>query len=222
MILYVNGDSHSEGYDAVDPGPNPEYSYGKILADKIGFEFVCDASAGCSNDSIIRRTQNYLNNNKPDLLIIGWTTWERQEWEYQGKYYNVTGSGFDQLPQPLHNKYKQFVIDSASSDMQWQLENKNYEKIVSLHENLKIKQIPHLFFNCYSHFFYRTQHSQSKKDWGYSYIDPYNQNFTYFYWLKQKGFAPSNPQFYHYGADAHRAWAEFLLPKVQTILTQNG
>ena len=63
MILYVNGDSHSEGHDAIERGPNLTASYGYKLAQKLGAEFVCDATAGCSNEHILKTTKKYLETN---------------------------------------------------------------------------------------------------------------------------------------------------------------
>lgn len=220
MILYVNGDSHSEGHDAVVRGPNLEESYGKLLADKLGYEFVCDAQAGCSNDSIIERTLKYLETNKPDFIIIGWSTWERETWYFNNEEYNITASGVDTVHPELQDKYKQWVIDQNLPEVQWNKEFTAHEKIWDLHNQLG--NIPHLFFNCYSHFFYTINRNRMRHDWADSYVDPYDQNMTYYFWLEQQGFRPSNPEFYHYGADAHQAWAEFLLPKVQSLLTQNG
>jgi len=220
MILYVNGDSHSEGHDAVVRGPNLEHSYGKLLADKLGYEFVCDAQAGCSNDSIIERTVKYLESNSPDFIVIGWSTWERETWYFNNEEYNITASGVDTVHPELQDKYKQWVIDQSKPEVHWHKEFTAHEKIWDFHNQLG--NIPHLFFNCYSHFFYTERQNRPKYDWSNSYIDPYDQNMTYYFWLEQQGFKPSNPEYYHYGADAHRAWAEFLLPKVQIVLTQNG
>ena len=60
MKLYVDGDSHSAGHDA--GGPNS--AYGKHIADALGYDYICAAVAGCSNDSIIQRTLNFLQFNK--------------------------------------------------------------------------------------------------------------------------------------------------------------
>ena len=218
MILYVNGDSHSEGHDAVVKGPNLEHSYGKLLADRLGYEFACDARAGCSNDSIIRRTIKYLETNKPDFLIIGWSTFERQDWFHRNRHYQVTASGYDKLPKGLHERYKQFVIDSTKPETQWRTEKETHKKIIDLHLNLNKRRIKHLFFNCYSWFFYHDAHSWNKFDWQDAYIDPYQKNMTYYFWLEQRGYKPKNKKYYHYGADAHEAWADFLLPKVQDIV----
>ena len=45
---------------------------------------------------------------KPDLVIIGWSTWEREEWLHEGTYYQVTASGTDDVPPELHSKYKKW------------------------------------------------------------------------------------------------------------------
>jgi len=223
MILYVNGDSHSAGTDAsADWKEWEDLAYGKKLANSLNFDYVCDAQAGCSNESIINRTTEYIKTNTPDFVIIGWSTFERQEWTYRNRKYQITSSGFDKLPKGLHEKYKEFVINSQLPETQWRVEKDNHNKIYNLHLELKQKNIKHLFFNCYSWFFYHTAQNWTKTDWGNNYIEPYNKNSTYYFWLESQGFKPRRKKYYHYGADAHQAWAEFLLPKVQSLLTQNG
>ena len=215
MNLYVNGDSHSCGHDA----GGPVHAYGQHIADAIKFNYVCDAEPGCSNDSIIDRTKKYLETTTPDFIIIGWSTWERETWHWNDQSYNITASGTDTVPPELHDKYKQWVIDQSQPEQQWLKEFTNHDKIWQFHN--EIKHIPHLFFNCYSHFFYTQRQNKPRYDWHNSYIEPYNQNFTYYFWLENMGYRPSNPKFYHYGADAHQAWADFILPKVQMLLTTN-
>ena len=219
MILYVNGDSHSAGHDA----GGPEFAYGMHIADLLGYDYVCKAQPGCSNDSIIYRTLRYLESNTPDFLIIGWSTWERETWYWNNIPYNFTASGTDSVHPMLEDFYKEWVIDSSKETVQRQKERDNHIKIYLLHKLLQSKKIKHLFFNCYNYFFFNVQYNEERYNWGHlnqNYIDPYNKNFTYYFWLEQQGYRPSNPKYFHYGADAHKAWAEFLLPKVQTVLTQ--
>jgi hypothetical protein len=215
MTLYVNGDSHSAGHDA----GGPEFAYGRYIADALGYEYVCDAVAGCSNDSIIARTKKYLETNTPNFIIIGWSTWERETWYWDNQAYNITASGADTVPLELQDKYKQWVIDQTLPEQQCHKEFTNHDKIWQLHN--EIKHIPHLFFNCYSHFFYTLRQNKPKYNWRNSYVDAYDQKSTYYFWLENMGYKPSNSKFYHYGADAHQAWADFILPKVQMLLTVN-
>lgn len=213
MKLYVNGDSHSAGHDA----GGPAFSYGRHVADALGAEFVCEAVAGCSNDSIISRTMKYLEHTTPDLLIIGWSTWERETWWHGRESYHITASGTDTVHPELQEQYKQWVIGSCTPEFENKKEEKNHDNIWILHEILKDRGIKHLFFNCYSYFFYTVAHNKPKYDWGCNYIDPYDRYSTYYFWLEQQGYTPANPKFYHYGPDAHRAWAEFLLPHIKKL-----
>lgn len=213
MILYVNGDSHSYGHDA----GGPEFSYGNYLARHLNAKFICDAVSGCDNASIISRTKEFLLKTKPDFIIIGWTSWEREAWTYNNFTYYVTSSGYDMLPLFLKQRYKEFVINSADPEFRKEKQKYWHEQIVLFHNFLLNEKIKHLFFNCYSYF----QHIEEKYDWNDCYIDPYTERAGYYFWLEDRGYRPSNPKYYHYGSDAHRAWANFLLPKTQSKLTNN-
>lgn len=213
MLLYVNGDSHSAGHDA----GGPSLSYGKHIANYLKADFICEAIPGCANDSIIYRTKKFLENKTPDLVIIGWSTWERETWDHLGQSYNITASGFDNVHPDLKEKYKQWVIDSCEPEFQQVKEYNNHQKIWDFHQLLLDKNIKHFFFNCYSYFFYITAFNKTKHNWCNNYLDPYSKDSTYYFWLESKGFQPANPQYYHYGADAHYAWAEHLLPHIQLL-----
>ena len=215
--LFVNGDSHSAGHDA----GGIANSYGAHLAQQLNYNLICQATPGCANQTIIRTTYEYLDSNQPDFIVIGWSTWEREEWYHDGKYYYVTSSGFDKLPSALIDQYKQWVIDSTTPQNQKSKEISIHSKIHNLHLYLTERKIKHLFFNCYSYFHYIKHWSLPQFNWGENYINPYDQNFTYYFWLENQGFKPSNPKYYHYGADAQLAWAEFLLPKINFMLNQN-
>ena len=69
--IVVNGDSYvHERHFA------PDESYvEKTWAYKLGADNI--AHAGCSNERIFYSTIDYLNNNSPDTLIIGWTEYGR-------------------------------------------------------------------------------------------------------------------------------------------------
>jgi hypothetical protein len=226
MKLYVNGDSHSAGAEAVnnycfaidDPKlwelgrvPHPDnlaVSYGKLLADRLDYTFECEAESASSNTRIIRSTRDYLKESKPDLVIIGWSTWEREEWFHNDSYFQVTASGTDHVPKELAEQYKQWVINtvdrSAENELFW------HNEIYKFHNELNDLGIKHLFFNTYRYFAHIKLNNLPKYDWDNSYIDPYDQNYTYYYWLKNNGFNTVNSQSYHFGADAHAKWADFL------------
>ena len=220
MILYVNGDSHSAGHDA----GGPDFAYGRHLANALNSDYVCDAVSGCSNDSIIERTLKYLESTTPDFVVIGWSTWERETWYWNGTPYNFTSSGTDLVHPMLQDFYKEWVIANSRPNVQRQKERDAHLKIYLLHKYLQSKQIKHLFFNAYNFFFYTHSYNDPKYYWGdrdENFLHPYDIKMTYYDWLKQHGFKMSNPESFHYGADAHQAWAEFILPKIQSMLTKN-
>jgi hypothetical protein len=52
---------------------------------------------------------------------------------------------------------------------------------------------------------------KDQKDWGKTYMEPYNVAETYNSVLINNGFKMVNPTSYHFGADAHCFWAKYLL-----------
>lgn len=229
MILYVNGDSHSAGAEAVNsyafaeddplyynlgrqPHPdNLEVSYGNLLANKLNAEFYCDAESASSNSRIIRTTRAYIKDHKPDLIVIGWATWEREEWLYDGIYWQVNAGGIgDDWPDEIKQRYKEWILD-VNYD---QKEQQAHCEIYALHQELTLLNLPHLFFNCYSDF-----HTQPTIDWNNNYINPYDPNGTYWQWLTSQRYQSNES--YHFSSNAHAAWADYLLTyiKKESIIT---
>ena len=207
MIIYVNGDSHSAGYDA--GGQN--FSYGKHLATNLKAEFFCVAEAGSSNSRIIRTTQEYIKYRKPDLIVIGWSTWEREEWFYDNRYWQINVSGIDtRWPEEIKEKYRTWI-----TTVDWKTATSTaHEQIHNFHLTLLEKNIPHLFFNCYSDF-----RSEPQKIWHNSYINPYDPTATYYTWLTNQGFESND--LFHFGADAHEVWATHLTKIInESIITK--
>ena len=230
-VLYINGDSHAAGAEAVVPfafaeddpwnypppnrKPHPENeiaSFGNVLADRIGMLAYNDSESASSNTRIIRTTRQWLDNQEvnPNLVLIGWSTWEREEWIHNGQYFQANASGTDVVPLELRDKYKHWVIQQADADRARQVENEWHQKIYEFHLELSRKNINHLFFNTYQYFFHTVAHNDTKFDWGLSYISPYDKEKTYYYYLKSCNFDTVNPSSYHYGQYAHQEWANYL------------
>lgn len=236
MKLYVNGDSHSAGAEAVNSycfaeddsrcswlgrqahPDNLAVSYGSLMADHYKAVFYCDAESASSNDRIFRTTRAFLEKNRPDLVVIGWATMEREEWLHNGTYYQVSAGGGDSVPAELRDRYKQWVIDQAYYET---INNKYiqmHQRIFDFHNELADKNIPHLFFNTYSTFetLLHLEYLGAKPfDWHNCFIGPYDKNYTYYNWLKANGCRTVNPQSYHFGPAAHKKWAEYLLNEIK-------
>ena len=225
MILYVNGCSHSAAAEAAVPHawacddgelwqcgnePHPDnlaVSYGRHIADSLGAELICQASSGGSNDRVIRTTTEWIKNNSNKLddtfIILQWTTWEREEWFYQDRYWQVNASGIDTVPAALEERYKNYVIN-----VDWDVKTSEaHDKIWNMHLYLKELKIKHLFFSGHSTF----SDIQNKHDWGKNYIEPYARDHSYHNWLKNNDGSYSNPASYHFDAKSHCTWAQHVL-----------
>ena len=131
MILYVNGCSHTAAAEAVvsdvfaiddgkagiDRRPHPKNlaaSYATVVANNLAATLVCDAQSGGSNPRIIRTTKKWINNNRDKLsdtvIVLQWTTWEREEWFHKGTWYQVNASGIDWVPIELQQRYKEYIV----------------------------------------------------------------------------------------------------------------
>lgn len=220
MILYVNGDSHSAAAEAVNTyafaADDPKYqhlgnqahpdnaavSYGQCLAEQLEARLVLDAESACSNDRIIRTTREYLKNNKPNLIVIGWTNWEREEFVHEGQHYQFTANTPRIVwPEAVKHQHLKWVLGHNSK----QASDRYHELIYELHLDIMDLGIPHIFFNCYSPF-YRTE----PKEWDGCYISPYASIGTFVHWARDLNLATVGAG-YHFGVEAHKKWANFLL-----------
>ena len=130
MILYVNGDSHTAAAEAVNPyafaeddnkyfymgrvahPDNLAVSWGKLLSLSLRSGFYCAAESASSNSRIMRTTREWLANrtsNNDVLVIIQWSTWEREEWLIDGTYYQINASGIDNVPISHQQQYKEYI-----------------------------------------------------------------------------------------------------------------
>lgn len=89
MIL-VNGCSFTEGYDL----PNASDNWPNQLGNIINQPVVNLALGGASNDRIVRTLKESLSQTKPDIVVIGWTQFNRNEISHQqGAYVRATPRG---------------------------------------------------------------------------------------------------------------------------------
>jgi len=241
MILYINGDSHAAGAEAVTPHawaeddgdlwghgrvPHPTNeaaSFGAILSNLLKVERINQSQSGGSNPRILRTTREWIHTNPSMLdkvfMLIQWSTWEREEWFYDNIWWQVNASGVDTVPSALVQRYKEFV-----ANVDWTIVTRRaHEEIWAFHHELTELGIPHLFFNANSHFGGTHLHNNlqvpiisEQRDWNKSYISPYSVDYTYNKVLLDNGFSRVNPESYHFGADAHCFWGKYLLQYIQS------
>jgi hypothetical protein len=205
MILYVNGDSHSAGAELA----NKSQSWPNLLASKFNCELINQAVGGGSNPGILRTTYEFIDscsNIKDHFVVIGWTSWEREEWKYKNNYHNVNAGGYTTLPEELHVQYKNWVIDQTDEtriSKSFLLHNEIYK----LHQTLKHRDIKHLFFNALMPYLHN-----KKIEWT-NYLGPYDNDLSYYWYLKNCGYIPTTHN--HYLEDAAKVWVDVLYNYIQ-------
>lgn len=224
MILYVNGDSHTAAAEAVNPhswamddgqlfhlgrAPHPDnlaVSWGQKLATTLKASFHCGAEAGGSNARILRTTRDWLANtprNQDLLVIIQWSTWEREEWLIDSEYYQVNASGIDEVPVSHQQAYKEFI-----ANLNWAEKTEQaHEEIWQFHQELKDQNIKHIFFNGNNNFSTVKKHL----DWSNNYIFPYNPSKTFDGIIRSSGIETVAPNSWHFGKDGHSFFYRFML-----------
>ena len=229
MILFVNGDSHTAAAEAVNPHafaeddadlaylgrtPHPAnlaVSWGRRLSETLKAGFHCAAESASSNSRILRTTRDWLRQQvtyNDLLLIIQWSTWEREEWLHEGVYYQVGSSGIDHVPQPLQEKYCNFVTGTD-----WKLKtHQAHKEIWAFHQELADQGIKHIFFNGNNDFSQITD----QHDWSTSYIGPYDPGSTYDAIIRARGIDTVTPNSWHFGPDGHAVFHRFLLNHVMS------
>lgn len=227
MKLYVNGDSHAAAAEAVNPhafaeddsryfymgrAPHPENAavgWPTVLARSIKAVLHNDSESASSNARILRTSRQWIADNErwlaETVIIIGWSTWERQEWLIDDVWYQVNTSGQDQVPTSHQDQYRRYI-----AGVDWsQCTRQQHDDIWQFHQELLARDVRHVFFNGNNHF--AGLPAEQRRDWGQHFIQPYDASGTYDQWLKSHNHVTVSPNSWHFGATAHAAWARFLL-----------
>jgi hypothetical protein len=204
MKLYVNGDSNSAGHGT---------TWVKKLGNYFNFEIENHALGGGSNPRILRTTFDFLNQKKSCIqdyfFVIGWTSWEREEWLFENQYYQVNASGTNIVPTGLQQRYKDWICDSNLISQVTKSKSLHNE-IFNLHKKLLESNIKHLFFNALMPFQHEVKSNpDTRSNWGINYIAPYDNDLSYYWYLKKQGFVPDGGN--HYDTTAQECWADFLI-----------
>ena len=208
MIIYVNGDSHSAGSGL----ETVTQCFGSLVAQQFELPMVNQALPGGSNNYIIRSTQDWIRAcNDKSFVLIGWSSWEREEWPYRGEFFQVNSNADTFGDAELDQRYRTWVNGLDEHTIP-NLGKEWHEHIWQLHEQLKIKNIPHLFFNCFYDFFVDPKH---QRDWGVNFFHPYENNWSYWHYLKSQGYKTISDNNLHFKADAHQAWADALIQHIK-------
>ena len=204
-MIYINGDSHSAGaeiingycfaaddrrYIAWGSRAHPEaipLTFGYKIAQALNQPFFMDAESASSNARIIRTTTQFIEQTQDKsklFVIIGWSSWDREEWQYQDGYIQITASGTDSVPESMQEEYKKWVTEQTPEE--WNRKKRFwYNRIAQFSEELTNQNIKHIFFHTYEYTDYLTEQGYKTINGGY-----------------------------HFAEDGHTAWYKHLLPQV--------
>ena len=225
-ILYVNGDSNSAAAEAVNDyafaadssqadiralgrAPHPDnvaVSYGKVLADMLGLELVLGAESASSNDRILRTSKKDILALRPEIVIIGWTSWERTEIFHDDTWWQLSAQDpARDWPMAVKQYHRDYYanLDIRTKVAAW------HDKIFEFHNELLSLGQKHLFFNCYDHLDVPGD-STGVRNWHNCYISPYSNREGFYHWLIAMGYDPVKQGSFHHSAAAHSTWARRL------------
>lgn len=213
MNICFFGDSHSAGAELADP---QTHSFAACLTNKLKASYVNHSEAGSSNTKILRNIEQKLSqwrshNQFPDLVVVGWTDFDRQDW-YVNQDYHTVYSMYINDPNGLDPDRTRFYLEHVKDNIPFiqQMIKFYNNQFYNLHCELQDLSINHIFFNavqslgqyktlCYHH------------DWANHYVHPYEQKFAYVQWAEAQGFPHITPGKFHFNADVHAQWADMLI-----------
>jgi hypothetical protein len=208
MNIYFNGDSNMSGAEVEYKDAIPSHIANFFNTDNC----VNDALSGACNDHIYTTTMKYLENNTPDLVVIGWSDTGRMQMfnPDSGKYVQMNGISVGAVPanfQPLHD----LLHDKMQIGSTFSIEHAHYwhYRIFEVHNYLKYRNIKHLFFSAFD---ITTQRepidTKYHLDWNHSYFEPYQT--AYVPWCLNNNYKQQTEGHYHFEPAAQKAWADKL------------
>lgn len=170
----------------------------------------CWAKGGASNHWIMENLNQILNNIDayPDpVFFIGWTQWEREEWEWGDQEFSVCiGPHFPVAPE-LEERYKNWR-DSMTDAVIQEKRDAWHEIIYIVHQRLDEMDIPHCFWTTYDNFIGYTGVRQY--DWSGSFFRPYDHHGCMKDWFAENNIDPIPGDPWHWDGDSSSKWGDVL------------
>lgn len=139
MNVLINGCSHTEASEC-------DNGLGKFLGKILNADVTNIAKGGGGNHRVLRTTMEHIENNKVDLVIIGWSTHERFEFSYDNERTDYTL--YKQSDNPELQKFYRYA-DLHLADWDMGLEDTiSYQ--LALQNYLENKNINYLFCNMFN------------------------------------------------------------------------
>jgi len=222
MKILFNGDSNMSG-EEVAADESIAFHIEQSIKSQTGVsESVNLALTGASNDYIYDTTIEYLKNNKPDLVIIGWSDAGRMQW-----FNKNTGDMMEMNAIEVHkydreNKNNDEYLRRSSllkdrmnftSEYAAHLTLYWHNKIFNLHTMLDYMGIKHLFFSAFPMFNARTIPGEYALNWEQGFFKPYEM--SYVAWCTQNNYRQVTEGWWHFEPAAQKAWADEIFKYIK-------
>jgi hypothetical protein len=170
--------------------------------------FRCWGKNGASNYWIETHLEYFLADRSSfdrPFLLIGWTSFEREEWPWLYNNISVCGGPDFGMPEPMKAKFNQWK-NKLNGDYYRDRAQFWHDCIYQIHLNLQKLDIPHLFWTTYINF----KEIANQQDWHGSFFQPYEENGCMSRFLESQGVRSIENDPWHYGPEAHATWAQAL------------
>lgn len=187
------------------PDPNNMVSCFSSLLD---IPFRCWSKNGASNHWISSHIDYFLADDswsKDTFLLVGWTSFEREEWPWLYSNISVCGGPDFGMPEPMKAKFNAWKQNLTEEYLQERI-HYWHNQIHAMHMKLRDKQIPHLFWCTYDNF----KSIPEQLDWHGNFFRPYELEGCMCKYLESQSINPMPNDAFHYDQQGHRTWATAL------------
>lgn len=209
-MIYAIGDSNMFPACTELISKPKDHNLVSVFSKSMQTPFRCWAKNGASNHWITAHVEYFQSCvAENDFLLVGWTSWEREEWPWIQENVSVCNGPNFGVPEPMKKKYLEWKSNLTE---QYIFSKKQYwhDQIYQIHQQLKANKVRHLFWLTYDSFL-----DIEPQDWGANFFMPYHNNGCMYHYLKSHSYAPLKNDAYHFDAQAHQFWADALFQHSQ-------
>jgi hypothetical protein len=179
-----------------------------MFASQANLPFRCWAKNGASNYWIEHHLQYFMDDvslHNNTVLLIGWTSVERQEWPWLSSNVSVCAGPDFGVPDIMRSRFEKWKA-SITGDYLRELGEFWHTRIYGHHLALQKLGIRHRFFNAYESFHCVANH----QDWQGCFFRPYDTNGDMYHYLVDHGVSTIKHDPFHFDQQGHALWAQTL------------
>lgn len=207
MILAIGDSNMYPACTEVLDSPNVNNMVA-VFSSNLDQTFKCWSKNGASNHWIETHIEYFLADHSwptDTLLLVGWTSPEREEWPWLYNNISVCGGPDFGVPAAIKARYQQWKQTLTEEYLQSRMKMW-HDRIYSCHLRLRTKSVPHLFWTTYDNF----KSMQDRREWHGNFFQPYDLDGCMCRFLQAQNIKSLHDDPFHYDDHAHRVWATAL------------